>query len=157
MTRKSDTYSYIYSFLYRSIIFSYMKMNGIHENDGIFLLQRAILPFFGNWKNAICHVRNHLCRCIHPIDIRKVCWYVSGSHSLCIHGQNLIFNVRNICLMFFYNLWFKFTSAITGDIKINIAHRRCNRFMAVTVPAIICLLILIIILRIAKFLIHFCF
>ena len=30
-------------------------------------------------------------------------------------------------------------------------------FMAVTVPAIICLLILIIILRIAKFLIHFCF
>ena len=46
----------VYRFLHGLIILSYMKMYGIHENNGIFSFQRTALLFLCNRKDSICHM-----------------------------------------------------------------------------------------------------
>lgn len=85
-TIQTDSNGNIDGLLYGLVVLSYMEMYSIHEDNGVFLFQRTILPFFCNRKNSVCHVGYHLCRSIHTINGFQMRGDITGSHAFCVHG-----------------------------------------------------------------------
>ena len=152
-----NTYSNVNCLFYRSIVLPNMEMYRIHKNNGIFSFQRPVLPFFCDRKDSICHMWYHFCGCIHTINIFEMSGDISCRHSFCIHRKYLIFNVWDICLILFHNLRFKISLSISWYIQINRSHWRGDSFRTITITAIVCLFVLVVILGISKVIIHFSF
>ena len=66
---------------------------------------------------------DHLGRSIHTVNIAQMRGNVPCRHAFGIHGQDLIFDVGDIRLVFLYDLRFKLAFAIAWDIQIDRAHR----------------------------------
>lgn len=85
-------------------IIPYGIMNGIYVENGIDIIQRAVLPVFYLRKNFVCSIRYEAFRSLKTVDILYGFRYLSGGHSFCVHGNNFLVNIRNIFLAFLYNL-----------------------------------------------------
>ncbi len=107
--------SHIGGFLDSLVILPNIEVYGVHKDDGLFPFQRAVLPFLCNSQDAVNHMGYHLCGSIYPVYGRQVTDIPrGGGHALCIHGQHLVFDVGDICLILLYSLWFKLAFSISG-------------------------------------------
>lgn len=92
-----------------------------HIEDRIYLIQRSILPVFDLRHAFICNVWNKAFWCFKTVDIFDGFGYLTGRHPFCIHGNNLLIDIRNILLTFLYNLWLKCWFTILRNIDIHAA------------------------------------
>ena len=81
---------------------------------------------------------------------------VAGCHALCIHGQDLFFDIlTDAGLVLLQKLWFIFPFAISryGNLHITEAGPQC--LAAVPIPAVVSVLVLVIVLAVTEFVIQF--
>ena len=82
---------------------------------------------------------------------------IARRHPFRIHGQNLFLDIlADAGLMFFNQLRLEFSFSVSGNIYFYISETGSQRFLAVTIPAVIRLFVPIVILALSKFLIKFC-
>ena len=125
-----------------------MEMDCIHKNDGIITILRSVLPFSGNRQDPVCHVGNHLGWSIYTIYIAKKCRDVPRCHTFYIHGQYLVFDIRDICLIFL-RPGVQTLLSVPWYIQINSSRGRCDCPRAITVLSVICILTLVVILGVS--------
>ena len=82
---------------------------------------------------------------------------IARRHSLRIHGQNLFLDIlTDAGLTFFYQLRLEFSFSVSGNIYFYISETGSQRFLAVSVAAVIRLFVPIVVLAVSKFFIKFC-
>src|SRR5699024_33754 len=89
------------------------------------------------------------------IDILDCISYITLAHSLGIHGHNLVLNATDITGSLRNDLWLKSCLAVTRNINRNFTIGSFYVFGYVSISAVICILITVIIRFIAKVRIHF--
>ena len=112
-------------------------MDGVNVKDGIDIIQRTVLPVFDLRKDLVCNIRNKSFRGLKSVDIFNSFRYLPGSHSLRIHGNDLLVNIRNVFLAFFDHLWFKGRFSVLRHIDFHGTETTVDPFSFVTVPVII--------------------
>ena len=109
-------------------------MYGIHEDHRIDLLQGAFLPFFYDGKVLVCDTADGAVRNINIVQISHMAFYVTGGHSLRIHGNDLILHILGDgILVFFDDLRFKFNVTVSGNIDFHISITGMHRFTGMAV------------------------
>ena len=133
-----------------------MVVDGVQKDYRIDRLQRPLLPFFCDRKNLIRNPADGAVRDGNTVDILNVGFNISSRHTLSIHRQNLFLNVlTDAGLVLFQHLRFKFALPVTGNRHIHIAKAGMQRLAAVTVTAVICVLVFVVIFAVAQFFIQF--
>ena len=130
-------------------------MDGIYIEDRIYLIQRSILPVFDLRQDFICNVWNKAFWCFKTVDIFDGFGYLPGRHSFCIHGNNLLIDIRNILLTFLYNLWLKCWFTVLWNIDIHAAIAAVYTLWFISIAIIIAIRSFRFL--VTKMIIHFCF
>ncbi|MNV41212.1 hypothetical protein D3C71_1328410 [compost metagenome] len=87
-------------------------MNGIHVNDCVYALKRPILPFFNEWHDFVRDIRNERRRDFDTVQILKVILNLTGTDSLGVEGNNLVFDSGHVLLMLLDNQGFELTESV---------------------------------------------
>ena len=92
-----------------------------------------------------------------PIDVLDMALNIAGGHALGVHGQDLFFNVlADAGLTLFQHLGFKFPFPVPGNRDFHVSKAGPKRLAAMTIPAVVCSLVLVVIFAVAQVLIQFC-
>ena len=131
-------------------------MDSVHKYNRVDCLQRTLLPFSCNGKNLICDTAYCRVGDLYAVDIADMFLDIRGCHALGIHGQDLFLNIlADAGLVLFQKLWVEFSLSVSGYRHLYIAEAGTQRFAAVTVTAVVRVLILVVILRVAKLIVQF--
>lgn len=122
-------------------------MNIVYKYHCIHFLQRTFPPFFCNRQYLICNTAYCTVRYIKSVYLLNMSCDVVFGHFFCIHRDNFFFNIiRQRCLMFLNELRIKSTAAVTGNGNIHVAKADFHGLFTVTVAAVVCFLIAVIVL-----------
>ena len=123
------------------------------ENHGVDPLQRPLLLLSGDGQDFIRNAAYRGVKDLYPIGIPDTC--LNGGHAFGIHGQNLLLNVPAAAgQVFLQQLG---ALPVPGNRHLHIAKTGAQRLAAVTVPAVVCGLVLVVILAVAKLFIQLSF
>ena len=115
-------YSDINSSFYNTSLAADMIMDGIHEDYRINFFQRSFLPFFDQWKDFISNTADCGIGNIYIIELAHMTLDIRCGHALGIHGEDLFLHILGYSiLVFFYDLRFKFTFTVSGNVDIHVA------------------------------------
>ena len=82
---------------------------------------------------------------------------IAGGHALGVHGQDLFLNVlADAGLTLFQHLRLKLTFPVPGNRNFHVSKAGPERLVAMTIPAVVCSLVLIVISAVAQVLIQLC-
>ena len=120
-----------------------------HRVDG---LQWSLLPFFRDGQDLVYDPADGGIRDLHAVDVTNMGLYVSGSHALGVHRQNLFFYVlTDAGLVFLEHLRLEFALAITGYGNIHIPEAGAQRLAAMAISAVVRVLAAVVIFTVAQF------
>src|SRR5699024_4616491 len=132
-------------------------VNGVQEHHRIDGLQRPLLPLFGNGKDLVCDPAYGAVRYRNPIDVLDMSLNIAGGHALGVHGQDLLLNVlADAGLALFQHLRLKLPFPVPGNRDLHVSKACPERLAAMTIPAVVCSLVLVVISAVAQILIQLC-
>lgn len=81
------------SFLHDLAFAANMIVDRVQKHHRVDGLQWSLLPFFRDGQDLVCDPAHGGIRDLHAVDVTYMGLYVSGSHALGVHRQNLFFYV----------------------------------------------------------------
>ena len=96
-------------------VITYRVVYGVDEQNRIDIVQGPVLPFFYLRQYLIRNVRYEAFRRLKSIDIPQGIRYLTGRHSLGVHGNDLLIYLGNILLPLFDDLGFICGFTVLGN------------------------------------------
>src|SRR5699024_4231027 len=120
-------------------------------------LQRPLLPLLGDGEDLVCDPAYGAVRYGNPIDVLDMSLNIAGGHALGVHGQDLFLNVlADAGLTLFQHLRLKLPFPVPGNRDLHVSKACPERLAAMTIPAVVCSLVLVVISAVAQILIQLC-
>ena len=133
-------------------------MNCVHKDYGINAFKRSLLPFFHNRKGFIRDSTDETVWYFKTVDIFDVWWDIVSCHTLGVHWKNLFFNITcERCFVFLDYLRLKIAVSVTRYCYLNRTGTCFDWLSAVSVPAVLDILVSIVILAVSEFVVQLCF
>src|SRR5699024_6191209 len=108
-------------------------------------------------KDLVCDPAYGAVRYGNPIDVLDMGLNIAGGYALGVHGQDLFLNVlADAGLTLFQHLGLKFPFSVPGHRDFHVSIAGPKRLASMTIPAVVCSLVLVVISAVAQILVQFC-
>lgn len=98
------------------------EINCVNENDRINHVKRTILPFLYLRRKPVSGVRNHSIAYFKSVNFLNGFVNLTYYYSLCVQGNYLLVNARNIPFVFLDYVWIKCDIAIPRHFDLSFEH-----------------------------------
>ena len=132
-----------------------MIVDGIHENYRVDAFQRPLLPFFCDGENFVRDTAYGRVGHLYAVDIPNMGLNIRRGHAFGVHGQDLLLDVlTDAGLILLQELRLKLPLSVPRDRYLHIAEAGAQGLAAVSVPAVVCVLVFVVVPAVAQFVVQ---
>ena len=132
-----------------------MIVDGIHENYRVDAFQRPLLPFFCDGENLVRDTAYGRVGHLYAVDIPNMGLNIRRGHAFGVHGQDLLLDVlTDAGLILLQELRLKLPLSVPRDRHLHIAEAGAQGLAAVSVPAVVCVLVFVVVPALAQFVVQ---